>query len=430
MKILNLFIGLCLSVGLANAQSRVVTLAESRSAALAYSNAIKNGDIKISSAESGIIAARSNYLPNISAMGLGLYGFKDFVPPIPNLLDDGINNVYTLGVTATQSIYAGGKIANSNRLAELRLLANRLLARQSLDSVLLVTEQKYWTIVHLQEQQKTIKANEALLNGVLKTQSDMLSAGLIARNDRLKTQVQLSQLQVNKSKVNNMRMLALFDFSLYTGLTYDSLMVMQDTLNKSAMPSLQATGPDTTLHQLNGFKLLELDVKSRELQTSLEKGNNLPAFSVGLSAAQVGSFNGAFESKLTPVAFGMLSIPISGNLWGTNRQTVKQKKLNEQIAKNNLQDGRDKLQVGIMRYWYDLKDAITQIQYAKDNLVQATENLKVSQDNYKAGLNTVVDVLDAQANYQQAETTLNTAFSDFEIKKANYRWVTGTIANN
>jgi outer membrane protein len=430
MRTIIFFLMLCISANIARGQHRTISLAESRKAALAYSNSIKNGQINVSAAEAGLKAAKANQLPGISGTGLGVYGFKDIIPPIPDVLNKGINNIYSIGLTGTQNIYAGRKVITNNRLAELQVQANKILARQSVDSVLLLTEQKYWTIVNLQEQQKTILANETLLKGVLKLQQDMLASGLIARNDLLKAKVQLSQLLVTKSKLSNNKMLALFDFSVYTGLPYDSLMVMKDTLNKNSIPALLAATADTTLTGLNNYQLLELNVKSNALQTRLEKGNNLPSLSVGISASQAGSFNGAFKSSFMPLGFGTLSIPISENIWGGNRQKIKQRRLNEQIARNNFSDGRNQLQVNILKYWYDLKDALTQINYARESLDQATENLKVNQDNYKVGLNNVSDVLDAQAAYQQAETTLNTAYTDLETKRANYRFATGKINEN
>ena len=426
MRIFIFFIILFLSNGVIKAQ-HVITLDQSLKAANAYSKAIKNGELGIRSAEAGVQSAKSYYLPSVSGLALGLYGFKDIIPAIPSLLDKGINNVYTLGVTATQSIYAGGKILTSNQLAVLKLQASKILARQSADSVLLLTEQKYWNIVNLQEQQKTIRANEELLNSLLKSQKDLLASGLIAKNDLLRVKVQLSQLLVNKSKLDNGRMLALFDFSVYTGLPYDSLMVMQDTLNKTKRPTLPASKADTTLSNLYSYQLLALDVKSNALQTRLEKASNLPSLSVGLSASQAGSFNGAFKSSFLPIGFATLSIPLSENLWGSNRQKIKHRKISERVSHNNFNDGRNQLQVNIMKYWYDLKDALTQIDYANDNLIQASENLKINRDNYKAGLNSISDVLDAQASYQQAETTLNTSFTDYQVKLAAYHFVTGKI---
>lgn len=397
---------------------------ESKQAAIAYSYALKNGELRISSAKTDVAAAKSDYLPSVSATGLGLFGFKDFVSAMPPLLEKGVNNFYLFGVTGTESLYAGGKIKTGNQLAALQLQVSQIRKKQSADSVILLTEQKYWNLVNIQEQQKTILVNEALLNAVLKMQKDMLASGLIARNDLLKVKVQLSQLLVNKSKLQNDRRVALLDFSMYTGISFDSLMVMLDTLNKNSTPVLPALQPDTNLARNANYQLLAKRIEGEKLQTRLANGDNLPSLAVGLSASQTGSINSGIGSNFAPASFVTLSIPISNGLWGRGKQKARKQRINEQIAQNDFRDGQNQLRVGIIRYWYDMQDQLTQISYAKDNLEQATENLKVNQDNYKAGLATISEVLDAQTAYQQASSTVATAFADFYVRTAIYNYVT------
>jgi outer membrane protein len=341
----------------------------------------------------------------------------------------GINNFYLAGVTSTEALYAGGKIKTGNQLAALQLQVSQIRKKQSADSVILLTEQKYWNLVNIQEQQKTILVNEALLNAVLKMQKDMLASGLIARNDLLKVKVQLSQLLVNKSKLQNGRRVALLDFSMHTGIAFDSLMVMRDTVNKNSTPVLPALQPDTNLARNANYRLLTKRIEGEKLQTRLASGDNLPSLAVGLSASQIGSINSGIGSNFVPASFVTLSIPISNGLWGRGKQKVQRQRINEQIAQNDFRDGQNQLRVGIIRYWYDMQDQLTQISYAKDNLEQATENLKVNQDNYKAGLATISEVLDAQAAYQQASSTVATAFADFYVRAAVYNYVTAKTEN-
>lgn len=424
--LLSIFTFTCLQAG---AQQHIISLQESKQAAIAYSYALKNGELRISSAKTDVAAAKSDYLPSVSATGVGLFGFKDFVSAAPPLLEKGINNFYLLGVTGTETLYAGGKIKTGNQLAALQLQVSQIRKKLSADSVILLTEQKYWNLVNIQEQQKTILVNEALLNAVLKTQKDMLASGLIARNDLLKVKVQLSQLMVNKSKLQNGRRVSLLDFSMYTGVAFDSLMVMQDTLNKKSIPVLPALQPDTNLNRNANYQLLTKRIVGEKLQTRLANGDNLPSLAIGLSGSQTGSVNSGIGSNFAPASFATLSIPISNGLWGRGKQKMRKQRINEQIAQNDFQDGQNQLRVGIIRYWYDMQDQLTQISYAKDNLEQATENLKVNQDNYKAGLATISEVLDAQTAYQQASSTVATAFADFYVRSAIYNYVTAKTEN-
>lgn len=413
--------------GASYAQEHTMTLQQSRQAALAYSNAIKNSRLRINSAEADLASARSAALPSVSGTGVGLFGLKDFIPALPPLLNSSINNLYLLGVTATETLYAGGRVKTGQQLAQLQLEVNHILASQSLDSVLLQTEQKYWSLVNLQEQQKTLDANVKLLDNVLKQQQDLLASGLIARNDMLKVKVQRSQLLLNKSKLENGRRLALLDFSMYTGIRYDSLMRMQDTLDRHSLPALPDLGPDTSLTSNSNFQLLNRNVEAQSLQTVLSRGEDLPALSVGLSASQAGVLGNGVGSTFMPAALATLSVPISEAWWGKGKQKVRQRRINENIAQNNLRDGRNQLKVGIMKSWYDITDGIKEISFARENLEQASENLKVHQDNYKAGLTSITELLNAQAAYQQASGDLVSAYANYHSKVAMYRFMTGKI---
>lgn len=410
----------------AMAQEHTISLQQSRDAALNYSKAIQNGKLVTESAEAGLKSAKSAYLPSVSVTGGGIYSPKDIVSAIPPLLPEGINNFYFAGAMATETLYAGGKVRTSNELAALQVEVSKIRARQSVDSVLLLTEQKYWNLVNLQEQAQTLLANEKLLNEVLKQQNDLLASGLIARNDMLKVKVQRSKLLLNKSKLESGRKIALLDFSMYTGITYDSLLVMKDTLSTTALPVLTAKAPDISLSTNKNYQLLEKGLQGEKLQTRLKRGDYLPSVAVGINAAQFGVFGNSVGSTFMPVSFGVISIPVS-DWWGKGKQTMKQRKISEQIALNRLSDGEDQLKVGIMQRWYELSDARKEIVFAKENLNQAEESLKVSRDNYSSGLIGVTELMDAQAALQEAQSSHISSYANYNLKRAAYLYITGAL---
>lgn len=426
MRLLFLNILLILSASM-YAQEHKLSLAESKKAALEYSRSIKNGLLTIESAYAGKKGAEANYYPSLSATGVGLYGFKDFIGAVPPLLTKGVNNFYFAGVAATQVIYNGGKIKTGNELAAMQLEVSRIRAEQSRDSVLLLTEQKYWDLVTLQEQDKVLQANEKLLNEIVKQQEDMISAGLIAKNDLLKVKVQLSRLLLEKSKLDNAHKVALLDFCFYIGRDYDAALLMIDSIDTSAIPLLGMEEPVMDLYVNTNYQLLQKSLESEKLQTKYTKADYMPSVMVGVSAAQVGAVdNSVIGSNFMPIAFGTVSIPIS-DWWGAGKQKLKQRELTEKIALNRFADGENQIKVGIMKAWYDVNDAYKQITFAKENLEQATENLKVNQDNYASGLSSITDLLDAQAFYQQAQSEHNIAHNNFYNKKAAYQYIIGTL---
>ncbi|WP_232304829.1 TolC family protein [Maribacter thermophilus] len=403
-----------------------ISLEESKKAALKHSNAIKNGLLTIEKAKAFKQEMLANYFPTIEATALGLYGPDDIISPIPGILPNGIDNLYSASAMATEVIYAGGKIRNSNALADLQTETSKIRAEQAVDSVLLVTEQKFWQLVQLQEQQKVLETNEAYLNELLKQQEDLLEAGLIAKNQLLQVKVNRSELLLNKSKLENLRKLALLDFSLYVGVAYSPEMRAMADFENIAPPELKYTEPDLNLTENSNYQLLEKSISASQLRTKMAKADLLPSLAVGFSAFEFGSFDNTLESQFSGLAFGTLSIPIS-DWWGSGKQRVRQEKIQEEISQNNREDGIDQLKVAITQSWYDLLDAHEQIQYALENKALAEENLKVYRDNYDSGLSNLTDLLDAQAMAQKAQSNLINAYTNYQNKEITFLYRTDQL---
>ncbi|MEO9891646.1 TolC family protein [Aurantibacter sp.] len=403
-----------------------ITLEESQKAALKHSNAIKNGLLTIEKSEAFKKEMVANYFPNVEASAIGLYAPNDLISPIEGILPNGIDNLYSASATATEVIYAGGSIRNSNAMADIQLETSQIRAEQAVDSVLLVTENKFWQLVQLQEQQKVIETNEAYLDELLKQQQDLLEAGLIAKNQLLQVKVNRSELLLNKSRVENMRKLALLDFALYVGVAYAPDMVANADFENITPPELKYDSPDLNLSGNSNYQLLEKSITASSLQTKMAKADLLPSFAVGVSAQEFGAVDSSFDSQFTGFAFGSLSIPIS-NWWGSGKQRVKQEKIQEEITKNNREDGIDQLKVAITQSWYDLVNAHEQITYALENKQLAEENLKVNRDNYDNGLSGLTDLLDAQAMAQNAQSNLINSYTNFENKEITYLYRTDQL---
>jgi outer membrane protein len=429
MKLLFLNIFLALAV-ISQAQVHTIGLEESKDSALNYSYAIKNSLLSIQSAEAGKKGAEASQLPSLSGNVLGMYGFKKFVDPIPLFLEKGINNFYYAGATAMEPVFVGGKIRTGIALSNLQIEVEKTKAKLSKDSVALITEQKYWQIVTLQEQQKTLKANELLLDAVLKQQKDLLASGLIARNDLLKVKVKKSQLILDQSKLSNGHKLALFDFSLYLGIDFDSLLIAKDTFGVVNRPESEFINPESALMQNNNYDLLKKSMDAQQLQTKYTKADYLPSVAVGVSAGQFGVIGNGQISKFVPVGIGSVSIPISALLWGNGKQKMIQQHIQENIVKNNFEDGIRQIKTGILKSWYDVQDAYEQINLANESYTSALENMKVNQDNYVSGLAGITEVLDAQAAFQQSSSDRVTAFANYREKLAEYKYMVGIISKS
>lgn len=417
---------LCLLLGFATlaaqAQQRL-SLTQARQAALNNNYAVKNRGLSVEAAREGQRAARWGYFPTVSAIGVGVYGFKDLVPPVPDVLPRGINNLYLANLGANETIYAGGQVGLNNRLASLQTDVRGVSYAAVRDSVLMEVDQKYWNVVNAQQQLRTLQASARYLDQLLKELDDNLRAGLIARNDLLKVRVQRSQVRLNQSKAANGRQLALLDLALFVGLPADSLTVLTDTAAAVFNPVSVYVPPAQAVQSSRTRQLLEKNVEAQRLQTRLKQAGYRPTVSANIGATAFGVVNRGIGTSTTPTATAIVNLPIS-NLWGESRNTLKQRRIAEKQAENQLADGNQQLQVGLASAYNDLTEAYERVGLATESVAQATENLKVNRANYRAGLSPLSDLLDAQRLSQQAASELAEAQTDFQVKLSMYKYLT------
>jgi len=123
------------------------------------------------------------------------------------------------------------------------------------------------------------------------------------------------------------------------------------------------------------------------------------------------------------MAFGTVTIPLT-DWWGGSYK-LKEHKLKEEIAQNNASYTAELLQLQMEKAWTDLQESHQQIKIAEEAIGQASENLKITTDNYRAGIIGISDLLEAQAILQSTRDQLTDAQCAYRVKMAEYLKATG-----
>jgi outer membrane protein len=445
----NVYIYIILAITLFSHQviaQKRLSLEESKQLALQNNAKVKNGALEIEASRQTRKAAVTKYFPSISASGAMFEAQKNLMEisthggdlPVydgnqANLQTAtqwaympastmGLLKSGTFGlVTAVQPIFTGGRIWNGNRLAGLGEDASEYKNKLAQNEVLLKTEEQYWLVASLNEKQKTIQRYEELLNKLSAQVEDAYSSGIVSRNDLLKVKVKRSEVLLNKSKLENGKKLAAMAFYQYIGISYDSTLVLSDSLFINGLPQSYYVDHTEALKNRSEYSLLQASVRAEELQSNMKLGEYLPQVAVGVS----GLYMKLDESKdrTLGMAFGTVSIPISS--WWEASHSLSERSVKEQIAKNNLKDNSELLLLQMQKAWQDYSDAYKQVLLSEEVKAQAEENLKVNQDSYNNGMTSVSDLLEAQALQQQMNDQLTDAKASYRSKQITYLQVTG-----
>ena len=209
-------------------------------------------EVKSANAELDVLASRaqrseamSMWFPSVSVSGMYYYAFdpllqltiddilgtSETASTIKNVLQkfpltqdlpsqwNFFENGYAASVMLRQPVFAGGRIANGNRLAALGVEAAQvkrdLVRKETSASV----EQKYWNVVSLQEKMKTLDAAISMVESIRRDAVNAFNAGLVLDLDTLKAGRELNNLLLQKNKLSSGTRIAKMD--LFNAIGYE-----------------------------------------------------------------------------------------------------------------------------------------------------------------------------------------------------------------
>ena len=413
--------------------------------ALKNNKAIKNAEFDVQSSMETKKAAFTNYFPKVSAMGMAMksadYLIKGTIPSmnlpvydgnlaslanvsqyayIPNIPINALNYINMASISVTQPLFAGGRIVNGNKLAKLGYEVNRQKKLMSTSDVLVKTENLYWNTIALQDKLTTLNSYEKLLNQLLSDVSVSVKAGLAQRSDLLKVQLKLNEVEMNKLKLENGISLSTRALCQHIGIDYDSTVVLVQPLVPTELP-LQASNENSdAVKNRHEYQLLNKALEAEKLQKKMVLGEYLPQVALG-GMGYISDVENKTSSNA--MAYVSVSVPIS-DWWGGSHK-LKESQIKIQQASNKLSETTELLNLQIEQSKNELNETKFQIKTSQASIDQSKENLKVVNDNYKAGVSSISDLLEAQALYQDAQNQFSDAVCMYKIKVANYRSAIG-----
>ncbi len=404
---------------------------------------LKNAQLDIEMAKATRHEAQTAYLPKMSAQALAF----DALNPMVSFGIDDIDNALVrqtlynlfaqygalmdldktysfaqdgvvLNVMATEALYAGGRIRNGNRLAQVGVEAAQHQALIKEDEVRLQTECLYWQIVALEEKVHTLDRLDQLLDTLDKDLDGAIEAGLAMPTDRYKVTLKKNESRLNRKKVENGLTLLKMALAQYIG-TEGKVLSLTDTLGMMTTPTAYYRNPSEAVAQRHEMRLLDLSVQAEQLKKKMTLGEALPSLLVGGSASYHTLLN---DPKPNAMVFAMLQVPITD--WHKTAYSLKKHRLSTQAAENTRRDLSEQMRLQTNQAWFNLEQSHLRVSMAQDAVDDAQANLKIVSDYYEAGLVPLSDLLEAQTLLQQSLNELSDSQVDYRINLVKYRQLT------
>ncbi len=448
MKHYNIFIFLLLmSYATVCAVGQPLPLDTCLDRALRNNAAVLNTELDIAHAKLLKSDAMSNYFPKVSGSVIGYYAYN---PLIEYTIDD-IDNAYarewlhnfyaetgyalglpdavtlaengfSVGVTAVQPLFMGGKIINGNRLAAQGVKAAELQHALSRQQLLLQTEQNYWLAFSLVEKKKTVRQALELLDTLYRDVDIAVQSGLATPNDLLKVTLKRNELLSDRLRLDNGILLAMQALCQMSGIPYSDSLTLADTLpDNMPLPETLYRNTDEAVQDRNESRLLDISVRAEQLKRKMTIAEALPQLMVGVNAS---AGNLIFDNfKFNAVGFLWLKVPITD--WWSKGCKMRQNSLDIQKAENTRRDLAEKMSLETQQAWNGLQEARQQLQIALETVDYARQNLASVQVNYEAGIVAIHDLLEAQTLLRQAFDKETEARIAYRMQQRKYAILTG-----
>lgn len=434
MKIKYLLCAVLLTGAAARAQEPLpLTLAECRERALAHSEELQQADLRLEQARLDRRIAATAALPRIEGSATGAY----VVPDIDMMgMEMRMRGTYMAGLTLTQPIYAGGKIAAARRMARIGEEVVGEQRRMTRMEVLVEADNAYWTLVAVEGKVRMLESYAAQMDTLCTQTTAAVESGMAIENDRLRVEARRSEIDYQLQKARNGADLCRMSLCRVIGVGGDIRPVPTDTLFRPSAPGeLRAD-----LEARPELRMLEQQVAIGEQQIRDARSAMLPTAGLSLGytyyrniklQSMVDAGGGTYvpytQEFRDGLGLAMVAVKIPIFHWGESRKKVRKARFELQHAQLDLQKNTRLMTLEVEQAIRNVEDGYRMIRTAELALSQAEENLRVMRNRHAAQMAPLTDLLDAQSQWQQAASNRIEAQTQYRIYETEYLRATGRL---
>jgi outer membrane protein TolC len=276
-------------------------------------------------------------------------------------------------------------------------------------------ESTYYLVVGLQSKVATIESAMTLIDSLEHSVDVALKAGLVTKNDKLRVDLERNKYQALQLQLNNGIVLASQLLCQEIGIEYP-----EEGLNLDNEVEHAAVFTENDGFERPEVRLLQLQIDAETYYKRLTRGEALPEFGIG---AMLTYGNMIKSYKSNAILFAKISVPITK--WWETSHKIKEHNLNIEQYEAMQQDMMEKMTLQEKQAYNQMVEAEALLQSDQAALDMAAENYRIAELNYRAGMITLTDVLEANSLLLQAQNAITDRQITYVSARRRYHDLTG-----
>jgi outer membrane protein TolC len=337
-------------------------------------------------------------------------------------------HMFAGAVLLTQPVFMGGAIVAMNKLAGIgeQFAYNSTEAKRQL--TLYNIDQAYWQVVSLRHKQRLAQSYLDLVKKLDGDVQKMIEEGVATRSEGLSVSVKVNEAEMTLTKVNDGLVLSKMLLCQLCGLPVSEQLSLVDEESEDIVETAPMTETNLTTENRPELKMLQNVVDMSRQTTNILKAGNLPQVALigGYAVTNPNLYDG-FRRK-----FGgawnvgvMVRVPVWN--WGDVAYKVRASKGATAIAKLELDDAREKMELQLNQCNFQVSEANKKLEMAKTNISRAEENLRTANLGFQEGVISTTTVMEAQTAWLQAQSQKIDAEIEVKLSQVNLKKALGTL---
>ena len=408
---------------------------ESVARALANNTSIRVMRERVSEAGAAINEAHTAFLPEITGSAgytrldtapyipasrfLMLGGSGPAAGAMPDRITIGLRDNYSASLELRQPLFSGGRIRNTYDISKLARSASESELDRTVDELVFEAEKSYLKCIEALELEQVAQERVRQLEAHLRDIEAMFETGLAATNDVLKTKVYHSDAKLSLMRAQHATRLAKNSLANIVGIPFTTEIVLASPADAGGGITIELTGAiEAAVAKRSEIAEMEYQRLMALKEIEIDRNGYLPTVAF---FAKLGYQYPDREYERDFYSSWALGITAQMNVfdWGSTVYRTRQARSRLRQIEIAMQRERDAVVLDVTRAYLTLVDEWNGIGVARENVTQAEENYRVTNERFKEGLATNTDLLDAEVLLTTAKASCRSLVVAYLIARAD-----------
>ncbi len=337
----------------------------------------------------------------------------------PTTLRFGDEDNYSLKLSISQPIYTGGKISNSIKAGQQAVSAELSHTNRVKNELIYKVKEAYYNLLTAQQKKRVAELSRKVIQAHQDDLKNMHQQGLVPKNELLKADIKLAEVELMILKANNGIDLMRKSLLNLMGMDLNSDIVPDDNLSFCPFLIDQDDALQTAYEKRSELQALNFSISSLNYIKRAAKGDYWPMFLL------VGNYEygkpGLNKLQNDWMDYWTVGIAAKWKIWnwGETRSKVAQSHAMLEKLIQNKYNIQNAIRLDIDRALLKKKEAMESVEVYQKIKMQAEENYRLVKDRFKQGLETNSEFLAAETQLTTARIKELTALAEYQIAVAN-----------